>query len=409
MFLRIAVVAPLALAAVLPAQLQPGNPLPGNPTSPVLQGPIKKLTPAEQAAKLTKDKARLEREIEYAKKRVKDAKSLLATKMKRAMPVFKAIDAGKPASAKPLAPQRQPRKFASVGTKEQMDFGGNTMMIMVNDRGISQASYDGVMNYLRESAGGANTNESLLAQRALFDMIRIEAVASQFIENEGEVKHAENLERIASRKLSVKDAAKEFGSVQGAKDGVVTVTRNSIHGPYFEHMAFSTPVGKISRTFRTMNGYTIVEPTAFEKGAKPGLDKVTANVVQFAYTSDPQQMATATFHVNSGQATVLVRDQQVFDMLPALFKPPAPRTSPQQILTKQMTDLMRQHREISKSDPKKAAALQTQIDAIRTRLSEMQRAVIQGTDADMPDSKKTGGTPDASGGKLAPVKAKVKK
>jgi len=409
MFLRIAVVAPLALAAVLPAQLKPGNPLPGNPTSPVLQGPIKKLTPAEEAAKLTNEKARLEKEIQYAKQRVKDAKSLLAAKMARKPPSFKSIDAGKPASAKPLAPQRQPRKFATIGSKDKMEFGGNTMMIMVNDRGISQAAYDGVMNYLRESAGAGNVNESLLAQRALFDMIRIEAIASQFIENEGEVKHAENLEAIASRKLSVKDAAKQFGSVQGAKEGVVTVTRNSIHGPYFEHIAFSTPNGKISRTFRTMNGYAILEPINFEKGAKPALDKVTANVVQFAYTADPQQMATAQFHVNSGQATVLVRDQKVFDTLPALFKPPAPRTSPRQMLTKQLTDLMRQHRELAKTDPKKAAALQAQIEAIRTRLTEMQRASIKGTDADVPDSQKGGGAPDAGGGKVAPLKPKVKK
>lgn len=406
MFLRIAVVAPLALAAVLPAQLQPGNPLPGaKPTIPAL-GPVKKLTPEEEAKKLAKEKARLEKEISYAQQRVKDAKSLLAAKMKRGKPAFKAIDAGKPASAKPLAPVRQPRKYATIGTKEQMDFGGNTMMIKVNDRGISQAAFDGVMNYLRETS--STTNESLLAQRVLFDMIRIEAIASQFIENEGEVKHAENYEAISTGKMSVKDAANQFGSVQGAKEGsLVTVTRNSIHGPYFEHIAFSTPVGKVSKSFRTMNGYCILSPVSFEKGAKPALDKVNAHVVQFAYTADPQTMATAQFHVNSGQANVMVRDQQVFDMLPALFKPPAPRTSPRQMLTKQMTDLLRQHREVAKKDPKKAAELMEQINAIRTRLSEMQRAAIKAAgDTDVPDSAKTAPDGGKKKNELTPMKKK---
>lgn len=372
MFFRIAVVAPLALAAVLPAQLKPATP-------PVLQGkpaaaaetPVKELTTAEQAAKLTKEKARLQTEIKYAAQRVQDAKQLLSVKMSRKKPDFKAIDAGKPASAVALAPKRAERKFARIGSKEEMNFAGQTVMIKVNDRAISQASYDGVMNYLREAATGGN--EALLAQRVLFDMIRIEAIASQFIENEGEVKLAENQENIASGKMTVKQAAAQFGSVQGATDGTVIVTRNSIHGPYFEHIAYSTPVGKTSRAFRTMNGYAMLTVKSFEKGAKPQLDKVTADVVQFAYTADPQTMSTAQFQVNSGQTTVLVRDQMVLDLLPALFKPPAPRPAEHQQLITQLADLTKAYKLTIESDPEKAAALKAQIEAIRTKLRSMPR------------------------------------
>lgn len=405
MFLRIAVVAPLALAAVLPAQLKP-VPSPILQGKPVAVAPVKELTPAEQAAKLTKEKALLEKEIKYATQRVQNAKQLLVVKMSRKKPDFRSIDAGKPASAKPLAPKRVQRKFARIGSKEEMDYAGQTVMVKVNDRAISQASYDGVMDYLRESATG---NEALLAQRVLFDMIRIEAIASQFIENEGEVKLSENQEKIASGKMPLKQAARMFGSVQGATDGMVIVTRNSIHGPYFEHIAFSTPAGKISRPFRTMSGYAMLMVKEFEKGAKPQLDKVTAHVVQFAYTADPQTMSTAQFQINSGQTTVLVRDQEVLSLLPALFKPPAPRTTPRQLLTKQMSDLMKEYKLALQSNPKKAAALNVQIEAIRAELTEMYRATLdaQGTsDATGNDAVKKAKVVPVKKAKVVPVKKK---
>ncbi len=406
MFLRIAVVAPLALAAVLPAQLKP-VPSPILQGKPVAVAPVKELTPAEQAAKLTKEKALLEKEIKYATQRVLDAKQLLAVKMSRKKPNFRSIDAGKPASAKPLAPKRVQRKFARIGSKEEMDYGGQTVMIKVNDRAISQASYDGVMNYLRESAIGGN--EALLAQRVLYDMIRIEAIASQFIENEGEVKLSENQEKIASGKMPLKQAAREFGSVQGATNGMVIVTRNSIHGPYFEHIAFSTPAGKISRPFRTMNGYAMLMVKEFEKGAKPQLDKVTAHVVQFAYTADPQTMSTAHSQVNLGQTTVLVRDQEVLKLMPALFKRPAPRTTPRQLLTKQMSDLMREYKLALQSNPKKAAALNVQIEAIRAKLTEMVRATLDAqstSDATDNDAIKKAKVVPVKKAKVVPVKKK---
>ena len=209
MFLRLAMVAPLALAAALPAQLTPTTPV--KPTTPV--APSQEPTPAERLEMLNKEKARLHREIKFATERVQQAKSLLSLKLQRGKPVFKSIDAGKPASAVPIAPTRVQRKFARIGSAEEMNFGGNTMMIMVNDRAISQASYDAVMNYLRES--NSTGTEALHAQRALFDLIRIEAIASQFIENDGEVKLSENLE-LLEKGTKTMAAAAATGSRQSS-------------------------------------------------------------------------------------------------------------------------------------------------------------------------------------------------
>ena len=175
MFLRIAVVAPLALATVLPAQLKPQE--------PVAEAPVPQ-SPEEKLAALKKEKARLEREIAFANKRVGAANELMSSKLRRAKPSFESIDAGKPASAVPIAPKPVQRRYARIGTADEMNIGGNTAMVTVNGRGISQQNFDRVMNYLSESPNSGTA--AVRGQRVLFDMIRIEAVASQFIENEGE-------------------------------------------------------------------------------------------------------------------------------------------------------------------------------------------------------------------------------
>tara|TARA_R110002072_G_scaffold4174_9_gene29623 strand:- start:1944 stop:3146 length:1203 start_codon:yes stop_codon:yes gene_type:complete len=400
MFLRLAMAAPLALAAALPAQLTPTTPVkPTTPVAPTQEVPTQEPTPAERLEILKKEKERLHLEIKFATERVQQAKSLLSTKLQRGKPVFKSIDAGKPASAVPIAPPRVQRKYARIGNAEEMNFGGNTMMIMVNDRAISQASYDGVMDYLRES--GNTGTEELRAQRVLFDLIRVEAVASQFLENEGEIKLSENLALLEDGTKSMAAAAAEFGSVAGAKeDGAVQVTRNSILGPYFEYVAFSTPVGKMSRPFRTTNGYALIKVDSVEKGAQTGLDKVLCHVVQFAYSPDQKVMQQAQFKVNSGQVDIRVRDQAVLDLLPALFKPPVARATPLQQAQQQIKQIETLLKELGDTDPEKAKILNEQLGKMRLRAKQLEQA------QDTPDADQL---VPAVKGKLDTVKRAPKK
>ena len=163
-------------------------------------------------------------------------------------------------------------------------------------------------------------------------------------------------------------AAAEFGSVAGAKeDGAVQVTRNSILGPYFEYVAFSTPVGKMSRPFRTTNGYALIKVDSVEKGAQTGLDKVLCHVVQFAYSPDQKVMQQAQFKVNSGQVDIRVRDQAVLDLLPALFKPPVARATPLQQAQQQIKQIETLLKELGDTDPEKAKILNEQLGKMRLR------------------------------------------
>lgn len=379
MILRIAMLAPVALAAALPAQFKslPAKQLP----APAAQSPTAKpQSPAEQLEQLNKEKARLEREIQYVTGRVQQAKSLLSAKLVRATPVFKSIDAGKPASAVPVATPRMQRKFARVGTDEEMNFGGNTAMVMVNGRAISQAAYDQAMNYLREA--NPTEKDALRAQKVLYDMIRIEAIASQFIENEGELNLSENLELINSGKKTFENAAKEFGTVQGATtDGVVEVTRNSILGPYFEYIAFSTEVGKNARPFRTTNGYLVLRVNSYKKGAQPKFDKVICSAVQFSYSADQKVMQDAQFKVNSGQVDVFVRDQGVLDLLPAMFKPAQQRMSPFQQIKSQIEQFEAELKSMGDADEKRSTAIKAKIATLRETLKSITQQTPMDADA----------------------------
>lgn len=399
MLLRLALVAPLALAAVLPAQLKPLTPPPK--AAEGTQGP----SPKEQISKLTKDKAQLTREIQYAQKRVQEAKKLLSIKMRRAKPSFRVIDAGKPASAMPIAAKRTERKYARIGTTDEMNYGGQIPMVIVNDRAISQAAFDGVMDYLHESQSPGD--KSMHAQKVLSDMIRIEGTASQFIENDGEVQLSENLALLESGKKSFADAAKEFGSVRGATaEGVVEVTRNSMLGPYFEYVAFSTPAGKTSRPFRNREGYVLIKVNSIEQGATTQLSKAKCQVVLFSYTKNEKVMQDAQFQVNAGQIDIKVRDQGVMDMLPALFKRPQPQMTPQQSMQKELTVLeSRLQKVIAKlgAESKEAQQLQGQIQILRKRMVQQtpQDAVDAPSDADKSKApvKKKLTAPKKKGGK----------
>ncbi|MCK5944035.1 MAG: peptidyl-prolyl cis-trans isomerase, partial [Planctomycetes bacterium] len=310
MSLRTAVVAPLMLAAVLTAQEKE------KPQEP------KALTPAQQAQKLEAEKARLKAEIEYARKRVENADSLLSSKLTRGKPQFKVIDAGKPKGMLPVQPKRVERKFARVGTPEEMRIGGGDAMVVVNRRGISQQQYDAVYEYLMSY--NAQANPDLTAQRVLYDLIRIEGVAGSFVENPGRVKLGEALSKLQDGTMSFADAAKQYGTVAGAgEDGSVSITRNSVQGPFFEYMAFSTEQGKISRPFLTPRGYVVLKVENVQKGAQPALDKVDCKVVLFAFSENDKEMMDAQYLITSAQAEVLVRDESVLKQPPADGRAPA--------------------------------------------------------------------------------------
>lgn len=358
MYLRNAVAAQLLLAAVLTAQ-----------ETPVAQGP----TPAQQLEKLKNEKQRLEKEIEFAKERVENATSLLSSKLHRGKPNFKSIDAGKPKGMLSTQPKRIQRKAARVGTPEEMKIAGGSSMVVVNRRGISEKLYSDVSNYLMSYNSKANAD--LTAQRVLYDLIRIEGVAGEFVDNNGKVLLGQALAKLQSGEMSFEDAAAKYGTVQGAgKQGEMNVTRNSVQGPLFEFMAFSTEVGKVSKPFLSPRGYVVLKVEELIKGKQSALDKVACKVVLFKYTENEREMMDAQYVVTSGQAEVLVRDQEVMKKLPALYRPAAMRRSPQQVIMGQIRNLEAALKKITASgegESDQAKGLRTQVEALKARLKQM--------------------------------------
>ncbi|HEX5050263.1 MAG TPA: hypothetical protein VFZ65_00695 [Planctomycetota bacterium] len=366
---RIALGSLLLLAATATAQVQspiPGQtPLvPGQPATGATPDPDRpQQTPAEQLEELAKQKARLEQEILYVRDRAAHAKEELNAKLTRHKQDYRAIDAGVAATVLPK-PTPAPRRFAQIAGDAERDAFAQDVLALVNHRPITQARFDQVKNYLKDLPSSGD--DSMQSQRALFELIRIEAVASTFEESEGEAQLGEALSQLQQGK-PMADVAKAFGILTGGQpDGSIEVTRNSSFGSLVELTAFNTPAGQQSRPFRNAQGYVILRTDHIEKGNSPELDKVIGSAVQIPYTADQAMLQKAQFAVNAGQVDIVVRDQHVLDMLPQMFRPPANMPIPEgdaavtdeaiALMTRKMQQLQAEIDRLSKSDEAGAAA-----------------------------------------------------
>ncbi len=308
---RSAVAATLAFAAVLHAQEAPAKP-----------------NPETQLQQLSQEKQRLQKEIEFARKRVQSASSALQNKLRRGGANFRSIDAGRSRSSRVLDTTKKiVRKFARIGSPEEMRIGGPEAMIVVDRRAIQQQSYDALFEFLVSTS--PNGDRNILAQRAIYDLMRLEGTAAAFLENPGKVQLGEALGKLQSGELSFAAAAKQYAPAKGASpDGKLKVLRNSVHGPLFEYMAFNTEVGAVSKPFLTPEGYAVLKATARGVDEQTSREMVECEAVLFRYSGDEKELLDALYHVTSGQAEVLVRDEEVMKLLPALYQPAKPKPNP---------------------------------------------------------------------------------
>ena len=362
MDLRIALATPLLLAFSLPAQeLEPQD-------------------PNRQIEELVRERARLEQEIRYTQERVKQSKSLLQRKLAGANPKYREIDAGVPASMirRPATPSR---KFARVATPEELARYPDGTMIIVDNRSIGQAYFDRVMDYMKSS--GIPGDANMHAQRVLFDMIRLEAIAADMLESEGESKVGEALAHM-QQGGSIADLIKKHGTVRGADaEGLVEVRRNSVYGPFFEHHAFGTEPGKFAGPFRSPHGFVLLQVDSIEKGEKFNQDIARCRVAQIDYTSVPQKLQKAQMKVNQSQVEVLARDEEVLKMLPQLFRkvearPPQTAIERLHRQEQRCSELLDELEQTGKGDSEEA-------DRLRQTLQQLRKAMA---DLDQTDSKK---------------------
>ncbi len=360
-----------AVHAQIPAPPPPAQP----PTPAPAQDPDKPaLTPAQEAQALTAERERLEREIAYARDRAQHAKANLAEKLAPKPKTWKAIDAGVAvAPIQAVPPPTQPRP-ARVATPDDLAEHPNDTMLLVNGRPIPQRVFDELTAFLGQmpSAG----DEAMRAQRALYDLVRIEAIASQFQDDEAAARTQDLVGQLDAGK-SVAELAKAVGTVTGADpDGKLELTRNSIHGPYFEQIAFATAPGTRARPFRNDRGIVILQVDRLDKGAQPELDKVVLHAIQVPYTADPEMLQKVQNAVAFGQLDVVARDQKTLEMLPEMFRRqpaivPAPQPSPGVDQTAVMQALEQMSAEIAALQGKEDADSKARLQALQTRYEQL--------------------------------------
>lgn len=280
-------------------------------------------TPAQQVEELAKEKARLQQEIDYARDRAKNAKALLREKFAPRTATHRAIDAGVMMEpVKPTAPAMTQPRAASVMNADELANQPEGTLLVVNGRAVAQAEYDQLMAYLGKLPNAGD--EAMRAQRAMFELIRTEAVAAMFEDNEAAERTSELQGQLEAGKQIV-DLIKSYAPVPGGNpDGSIEVTRNSVFGVLFEMVAFETAAGSRARPFRTAQGLVVLQADRLEKGASTELDKVIGKAVLVPYSTDPEVLNKAQMAVTTGQIDLKARDQKTLDALPAIFRQATP-------------------------------------------------------------------------------------
>lgn len=293
------------------------NPLEVNPLAPAVVAPKAPQDPAKEAADLQAEKLRLQKEIEFAKRRVGGIKDLLKNNLGRREQTYRAIDAGATVVAPPAAPPMAPRQARLMLDDERSNHPAD-VMLLVNGSPIRQGQFDQLMDY-QNLLPGDDSAKMVRGQQAVADLIRIETMATAYSETEAEVKVAEAVSELQNGK-KVADLVKTYATLRGAaEDGRIEVTRHSMHGVRLEQIAFTTPAGTASKPFRHHAGYVILHVDSVEKGATPELDKVVAHALQVSYDS-PEGIAKMEGLLASGQVEIVTRDKQVMELLPPNFR-----------------------------------------------------------------------------------------
>ncbi|MBM4059659.1 MAG: hypothetical protein FJ265_00980 [Planctomycetes bacterium] len=325
MDVRLALASLLFLHVAAPAQevkpdaaaQKPPAAAPQQPPAPAAQDPDKPAPkPVDVVGDLQREKERLQQEIDYAKLRAKDAKSMLAQKLGRRGQTFRSIDAGTSFVA-PAAPP--PRREARLMTPEELKNQPADVMLLVNGRPIRQGLYDDLFAYLGTVPNSGD--DALRAQIVLLDLVRTESMVAAFPGDQAAAQAASVLGQLQGGQ-PIAELARSFGTVQGGKeDGSIEITRSSYLGLSLEKLAFAAKVGEPTAPVTTPMGLAILVVDGIEKGATADLDKVKAHAVLVKWQADPAAVQKAQLAASQGQVEIVVRDQRVMDLLPMLFKP----------------------------------------------------------------------------------------
>jgi|688.fasta_scaffold337703_1 hypothetical protein len=317
----------------------------GTPLAAQAQDPDKpQNSPQAQLEELQRERERLQKEIGYARERAAKKQQLLKDKLSRSQPTYRAIDAGASVPPAPVMPAVQPPRQARVGTAEEFANQPEGTAMVVNGRPVPQRAIDELVAYLGSVPGAGDA--AMQMQRALFELIRVEATAATFNETQAETEDrvGQVLGDLDAGKAAA-ELAKAVGTLRGADaEGTVEVTRNSMFGPLLERAAFGGTAGKRTGPIRTGDGIAVLVLRELVKGERPELDRAVGTAIQVPYTQDPTALGKAQMAVNTGQIDLIVRDDALRQQLPAMFLPQAAPAVSQTVIDttaveKQMAEL----------------------------------------------------------------------
>jgi len=320
---------PLALVALslglsMPATTQEGTEHRGppqivEPPPAAQQDPDRPVpTPAERKAELEKERDTLQREIEFVRTRVSDSMSLLRDKLQHRNLSCREIDAGSGAVA-PTKPLQHGRTAQLMSAPDIEKLGKDTMLT-VGGRPVRQPDFDMLCAYL-EASGSAPT-EDVRHQRAMLELIRIENTIASFpaAAREAESQMGAAAAEVANGASFVETATKySRGPLVG--DAKMTITRNCPFGLFLEKEVFDAKEGAVTKVVPGLTGYVMFKVEKHINGATRPEDKVEGRIIVVPYHPDPKELDKARARAALGQVALMLRDEQVVGLLPAMLRP----------------------------------------------------------------------------------------
>jgi hypothetical protein len=325
--------APAAAKPAAPAPAAQGQGTPPTKQEPGKQDPAKQdpdrpgKKPADEIAELQREQDRLQKEIAFVRDRAAMSSRLLSEKFANRKLEVEGIDAGTSAVSAPVVAMQMKR--ARLMTDEEKRANGDAVLL-IDSRPVKDAALDELAAYLK-TMPSQTTDEKAAFQRVTLEVIRLNsmlaAVASSVMDAEKQV--AEAKEKLA-KGTAFADVAKTYNHGPGLpEDGKVTLSHFSRFGLPFEAAAFSAKEGTMLPPIPTMDGFVIAQVDKIVPGDAPERTTLEMHLLQIPYLAEPKDMEQARQRAALGKIDIAVRDEKMFERLPAFLQPlPAPTIAP---------------------------------------------------------------------------------
>ena len=296
-----------ALSSTLLAQIPGGSPLGG-------QNPVVPMAPARTAAErlddLKRDIERLKSEIQFIEQRAALGVQPLRDRLQKRSFDARRIDAGTSATATVTPPQPAQPQPARRMTNDELKSLPEDVLLVVQGRPVRRSDLQPVLEYL--ATVPAAGDESSRQQRAVLEVIRLEAVLAAFEESrlEAESQIGDAVKELADGKTFAEVQNRYGRGPNIAQEGKVQITRFSPFGLEIERTAFTTPAGRVSEPIRGATGYAIVAVDKIQKSDQDAGDHAEVRLMVIPYTSDPGDMDKVRNMAMTGQIDLVVAENQ---------------------------------------------------------------------------------------------------